>query len=298
MGDSRRVRAVRLDARRPGHRHLGRGQDLESQREWQRRRGPTDTQIPFTARVEQTINDALRFPQKVHAYEFPVRMLRDVTTSPDGKVVAYSALGKIYVKECRAGRRAVPAEARYGFRLDDPTRPFRPTDRDRLCGLERPRSRTHPGRAPRRLGRSDIISTPGHYTEPSFSPDGKQIVYRKVAPDDIRGITHGTDPGIYVAAADGTANRRWFGRRDRPAVRSHRQADLFRERRGEKFVLASLEVDGSDEIVHLQSDNATQIEPSPDGSTVAFAERWHAFIAAFPRSGRAIDLGPKSRPFL
>ena len=40
-------------------------------------------------------------------------------------------------------------------------------------------------------------------------------------------------------------------------------------------------------------ENATQIVPSPDGKWVAFAERYHAFVAAFPRSGRPVDLGPQ-----
>ena len=60
--------------------------------------------IPFTARVEQTINEAVRFPQKVFADEFPVRMLRDVRVSPDGKLVVYSALGKLYVKALPDGQ--------------------------------------------------------------------------------------------------------------------------------------------------------------------------------------------------
>ena len=37
--------------------------------------------------------------------------------------------------------------------------------------------------------------------------------------------------------------------------------------------------------------------PSPDGKWVAFAERYHAFIAAFPHSGRTVDLGPKVSAF-
>ena len=47
-----------------------------------------------------------------------------------------------------------------------------------------------------------------------------------------------------------------------------------------------------DDVVHFQSDNATQIVPSPDGKWVAFAERWHAFVAPFPRTGRTVDLSP------
>ena len=49
---------------------------------------------------------------------------------------------------------------------------------------------------------------------------------------------------------------------------------------------------GGDDVVHFQSDNATQIVPSPDGKWVAFAERWHAFVAPFPHTGRPIDLEP------
>ena len=48
----------------------------------------------------------------------------------------------------------------------------------------------------------------------------------------------------------------------------------FRERRDDKTVLASVEFDGSEEIVHLESENATQIVPSPDGRWVAFVERF------------------------
>ena len=36
---------------------------------------------------------------------------------------------------------------------------------------------------------------------------------------------------------------------------------------------------GGDDVVHFQSENATQIVPSPDGKWIAFSERWHAFVA-------------------
>src|SRR4029078_7713070 len=49
---------------------------------------------------------------------------------------------------------------------------------------------------------------------------------------------------------------------------------------------------GGDDVVHFQSPNATQIVPSPDGKGLAVAEPWHAFVAPFPPTGRAIDLSP------
>ena len=139
----------------------------------------------------------------------------------------------------------------------------------------------------------DLVATPGHYTEASFSPDGTQVVYRAVGGDSIRGGTFGVDPGIYVVAVDGkTAPRLVREGGSEPQFDHTGTRIYFRERRGEKFVLASVNLTGGDEQVHFQSDNATQIVPSPDGKWVAFAERYRAYVAAFPRSGRPVDLGP------
>ena len=251
--------------------------------------------IPFVAKVEQAVNDAVRFPQKVHSDDLPVRMLRDVTTSPDGKLVAYSALGRIYVKPMPTGE---PRLLNKGDWMESDPR-FSPDGQWIVfaawndANLGRIRAVRVDG-----SGARDVIAQPGHYVEPSFSPDGKQIVFRRTTPDGIRGITHAGDPGIYVVSADGTGQPslvREAG--SRPQFDHTGKRIYFRERRAEKFVLASLEVDGSDEIVHLQSDNATQIEPSNDGKYVAFAERWHAYVAAFPRSGRPIDLAPRGTTF-
>jgi imidazolonepropionase-like amidohydrolase len=62
-------------------------------------------------------------------------------------------------------------------------------------------------------------------------------------------------------------------------------------------MLLSVERDGSDEVVHFQSENATQFAPSPDGKWIAFAERYRAYVAPFPRSGRTYDIGPKTAAF-
>ncbi len=62
-------------------------------------------------------------------------------------------------------------------------------------------------------------------------------------------------------------------------------------------MLASVDLTGGDERVHFESDNATEIVPSPDGKWVAFAERYRAYVAAFPHSGRPVDLGPSATAY-
>ena len=51
------------------------------------------TEIPFTANVKQQITDVVRFQQDMNADEFNVNVIRQATTSPDGKWLVFNALG-------------------------------------------------------------------------------------------------------------------------------------------------------------------------------------------------------------
>jgi imidazolonepropionase-like amidohydrolase/Tol biopolymer transport system component len=255
-------------------------------------------EVPFTAHVEQTLSEVLRFPQQVHRDEFDVRLLRDVTTSPDGSTVVYSALGHLYAKKLPSAAAAritsddrlefSPAFSRDGAWLAYATWSDAEKGRIRILRAD--------GSQPR-----DIVTAPGHYTRPSFSPDGKWLVYRSVGPDYVRGFTHAVNPGIFVvgvnAGAPSGEPRRVRDDADEPRFDHTGDRIYFSDFRNEKFVLVSVNLSGGDEIVHLQSANATQMVPSPDGRWVAFEERYRTYIGAFPRSGRAIDIGPSVSAF-
>ena len=251
-------------------------------------------EIPFRARVEQQAAERLVFPQQAHPERFPVRMLRNVVTAPDGSAVAYDALGHVYVRPLPDGepRRLTADEA---LELDPSWSP------DGRSLVYASWTDTAGGRvriANAAGGASRTLTSRGHYTAPSFSPDGASVVYLATSGDRIRGRTFAEEPGIYVVSADGSSAPRFVREGGSDPQFDHTGTRIyFRDRRDEKFVLASVNLEGKDEQVHLQSENATELVPSPDGRWVAFAERYHAYVAPFPRAGRAIDIGPKVAAF-
>jgi imidazolonepropionase-like amidohydrolase/Tol biopolymer transport system component len=253
-------------------------------------------EIPFTARVEQTINDALRFPQKVQPDEFPVRMLRDVRVAPDGKHVVYSALGRLYIRPLPDGQpRRLTKDDRFEF--------YPSFSRDGqwivyVTWTDAEMGRVRVVRPDGAAGR-DVVTRPGHYVEPSFSPDGQKVVFRQAGGDQTRGPYFGQETGIYVVPAAGGEPLLARDTGTAPEFDHTGTRIYVRETRNEKFTLLSVSVPvtdgplpGRDEIEHVRSDNATQYAPSPDGKWVAFEERFRTFIAPFPRTGRPVDIGP------
>jgi Tol biopolymer transport system component/imidazolonepropionase-like amidohydrolase len=258
---------------------------------------PRYRQVPFRVRVEQRVHEPLRYAQEAAPREFAARMLRNVTTSPDGRAVAYGALGTIYTRALPAGqpRPLFGAQAAGAAAAEYEFYPAFSPDGRRLAYVTWSDSAGGRVRVADADGRNSrtIVNRPGHYAEPSFSPDGRWLVFRRVGADGRRSLLWGDDTGIFVVPSDGSAAPRRVTRAGvEPRFDHTGQRIYLRTQRGEKAVLFSVDLNGTDEVVHFQSDNATQIVPSPDGRWVAFAERFHAYVAAFPRTGRTIDLGP------
>jgi imidazolonepropionase-like amidohydrolase/Tol biopolymer transport system component len=273
----------------------------------------TGQQIPFTAQVDQSIQEAVRSRQNVHPDQFPVKMLRDVRVSPDGKMVVYSALGKLYVRTLPNGEpkrlthSPEPAPATSGASraaLNDDALEFFPSfSRDGQQIVYTTWTDAGMGRLrvikPDGTGGRDVISKPGHYVEPSFSPDGQKIVYRHAGADLTRGPLYGEGAGIYVVPTAGGEPLLAREGGSEPEFDHTGTRIYFRDFRNSQNTLVSITVPtsasplpGRDEIEHIRSQNATDYAISPNGEWIAFEERFRTFVAPFPRTGRVVDINP------
>ncbi len=142
--------------------------------------------------------------------------------------------------------------------------------------------------------------TPGHYVEPSFSPDGKmdRLPPRRRRPDP-RPVLRRRARHLRRADRRSAAPRLVREGGTEPSSITPARASTSATRATSKSVLLSVGVGDRRRRCRAATRSCTssprtptQIVPSPDGKWVAFAERWHAYVAPFPHTGRPVDLGP------
>ena len=253
--------------------------------------------IPFRVTGTRFVEEAVRFPKEIAPDRFDVRMVRFAQASPDGRRVVFEALGQLWIRDAAGGapRRLTTATDEFELypRWSRDGRQIVYTSwNDRDAGhVKVVAAGGGRGRA--------VTSEPGHYVEPSFSPNGQTIAFRKVSDGYLNTPMWGRDPGIYVVPARGGAAKRVVKSGTLPQFGASGDRLFFMANEAEaKRSLRSINVSGADEVTHLISQNASEFAVSPDESYVAWTERYQAFVTPFVRSGRSIDISPggKSLP--
>src|SRR5699024_7258277 len=156
--------------------------------------------------TEKQIHPGIQRTVEVSPDRFPIRMARWTQRSPDGRHAIYQAMGYLWLHDLEkdSHRRLTKQAEHWEFypRFSPDSRSVVYTTwHDEELGAVRI--------APIGRGRSRTLSDePGHYIEPSFSPDGKQVVFVRTAGGYLTSPNWSERTGLYVAEADGDGMRR------------------------------------------------------------------------------------------
>lgn len=246
--------------------------------------------IPFSCTVKNKVADVLRFKQDLNEDEFSPKVIRQATTSPDGSLLVFNAVGYLWKKELPNGKPVrltngsdfefEPSFSRDGKKL------VYITWNDTSTGAIYTLDMNSVNAAPQR-----ITSEKGIYRTPSFSPDAQMIVFQKEDGNEILGVSYTAFPGIYTMNSTGGNLHKVSENGASPAFnhtgdRIYYQADN---------AMNSYKLDGSDDRAIFKSTYGSRYKVSPDGKWVAFVDLHQVYIGAFPEIGKTIDMTADSK---
>ncbi len=254
----------------------------------------TAAEIPFTVDVDLRVSETVRHPVDVAPASFRSKMLRHVDTSPDGRRVVYSAMGRLYIRDVSGGaaRRLTTAD-----RIESHPQ-FSPDGRSIVYVTwddeERGRVRVVPAAG----GAGHVLfEAQGHFVEPSWSPDGQWIVFRRMGGDSRRGTTHVGETGIWIVAAAGGQPRLVREGGNGAFFDATGERLFFNGSEGGNAALQSMDLNGGDVVTHFTGANVQEWAVSPDNRWIAFVQGWRTHIARFSRAGRSVALAPGSTAY-
>lgn len=253
----------------------------------------TVSNIPFHVADTRRVQDAVRFPVEVAPDSFDVKMVRWARPSPDGSKVVFEALGNLWIRDLPTGvarrltRQSDHFELYPNWSRDGRSIVYTTWD-DQQLGTVRV--------VPASGGAGRVVTpNPGHYIEPTFSPDGRTIVFRKTNDGFLTTGLWSRDPGVYSVPAAGGEPVLVTEGGAHPQFGADGDRLFLTGRDGDKRTLISVDMDGSDERTHLTSDWAAEFAVSPDGNWIGWTERFNAYVAPFVAAGRPINVGPDGK---
>lgn len=257
-------------------------------------------EIPFSVDVNLKIADAVEFKQQVHSEEFKVNVIRQATTSPDGKTLIFNAIGHLWKKDLPNGKpqrltEGTDLEFEPAFSKDGKTLAF-VTWNDEEMGAIHTLDLTARNAKAVKLTQEKAI-----YRSPSFSPDGSKITYQKEGGNTHQGFTFSQKAGLYWVDSKGgephyITNEGAWPQFDQKGER------IFYQTGGYLFgsitkLLKSIKPDGTGVKTLVSSRYANRLVPSPDNEWVAFIQLHQVYVAAMPKTGQTVNLDSKSNPY-
>ena len=244
-------------------------------------------EIPFTVNAKHKVADALRFRQEVAPDKFTVKVIRNLAVNRNEKILIFNSVGYLWKKDMPDG-----APARLTTSKDFEFEPsFSPT-------IDEVVYTTWNDENMGSIMKMDLTDkTPfkmttekGIYRTPRFSPDGMKVVYVKEDGNDHLGYTFCVNPGIYMMENIPNSPAKLLTKEGSNPQFLGNDKVLFQTEEGENKAYKTIDINTNEIKTCFTSKYATSVVPSPDGNWVAFIELFKAYVVAFPKTGKPIDL--------
>ncbi|WP_460515124.1 amidohydrolase family protein [Cyclobacterium sediminis] len=252
--------------------------------------------VPFSVDVNMPLAKWVHFDHRIEREEFSVKMIRDVSTSPDGQSIVFRALGYIWTKKLPNGKpkrltSGEDFEAEPSFSPDGKKIAFvtwNDINKGTILEIDLNSKKTSP-----------LTTEKGIYRHPSYSPDGKTLVYRKEGGNLDQGRTFTKNPGLYLLNLNTSKAKFLNVSGDFPSFTKDGKRIFFQT--GGKFFgnltksLKSIDLNGQDEQTHVASKYGNRLVPSPDNKWVAFIHLHKAYVSPLVLNGQTVNLDNNSK---
>lgn len=252
--------------------------------------------IPFKVDADLQVAERVHFKNPIETDSFTAKMISNAITSPDGKTLAFTALGYIWTKTLPKGQ---PKRLTNG--KDFEAEPSFSPEGNKLVFVTW--NDIEKGAIYEKDLKSGITAKltleKGIYRHPSYSPDGKSLVFQKESGNLDQGRAFTKNPGLYTMDLNNKTTKLLTEEGDFP--RFNRDGKRIFYQTGGKFFgsltkeLKSVDLHGHDERSHIKSKYANQLVPSPDNKWVAFIHLHKAYVAPLVLNGQTIDLDDKTK---
>lgn len=254
------------------------------------------SEIPFEVDIKTKIAETIKVKNDAYSDQFTSKVIRHAVTSPDGEYLIFNAVGHLWKKMLPHG---VPV------RLTEQTEfEFEPSfspDGNSIAYVTW--DDVEMGRIKTLNLESGVIETildePGIYRTPSYSPDGKMLVYWKDGGNGHQGFVNCQEPGIYTLEVNSGDNKLVTPQGEYPVFNKNGDRIFYQ---GGGYLFGSLtkdfrsvNLDGKDKQDHFTGKYIQKYVISPDNEWVAWSELYKVYVAPYPKSGKKVGMTSKTK---
>ncbi len=250
--------------------------------------------IPFSVNTSKQIQTALRVKQDLDQSQFDTKMLRFVQVSPDGKQAVFTALGHLYITELNNPRPRRLTRQTTDFEFYPQ---FSRDGRELVYVSWNDQTQGAVNILNLRNNRVTKLTTePGKFIEPTFSPDGRIVVYRKIGAGSLLPKQWSMNTGLYKVSSRG-GEAELIARNGRAPMFGAGNDKVYAMDFGSAPRLISIDLTKHTQQTLYSAKFGTEFKLSPDGKYLAFADRFKVFVTPFVERGRPIEIAANDKQF-